>query len=57
MNIIVGAIRKKLDFSEFMYMLMEKKQLESNVRVTEEGGEVRTEGAYSQETRGRLLIP
>lgn len=57
MDIIVGAIRKKLDFSEFTYMLMEKKQLQSNVRVTEEGDEVRTEGAYSQETRGRLLIP
>lgn len=53
----MGAIRKKLDFSEFTYMLIEKKQLESNVKVTEEGGEVRTEGAHSQETRGRLLIP
>ena len=26
MDIIMGAIRKKLDFSEFTYMLMEKKQ-------------------------------
>lgn len=31
MDIIMGAIRKKLDFSEFTYMLIEKKQLESNV--------------------------
>ena len=26
MDIIMGAIRKKLDFGEFTYMLMEKKQ-------------------------------
>lgn len=53
----MGAIGKKLDFSEFTYMLMEKKQLESNVIVTEEGGEVRTDGAIPRRQEGESSSP
>lgn len=56
MDIIVEPIRKKLDFSEFTYMLMEKKQLQSNVRVTEEEMRSGLRNMFPGDQR-RLLIP